>query len=266
MKKYMKHFAVLFIITVVFVGFAIVMSFGKEKPEDYVRGNKECPTERVYDYGDVLSASEEEQLRGLIAKKEDEVGCDIVLVTINDPSINSDYAMMNCADDFYDQNRYGYNKVHGDGVLYLDNWANGYCWFSTCGRAMDEYSEAKIDSLIDKVCENVNDDQYGAYKTYVNSFANTMSGNDDKIPLFMILIVAAIVTIIYAMVGIFQNKGKKTTTAETYVEGGHPVFHDRRDVFVTKHITSRRIESSSGGGGGHVSSGGVSHGGGGGRH
>lgn len=268
MKKYFKHFAVLFIITAVMLVVYIALSVGAGKSKvDYQRNNSDAPAERVYDYADVLSDSEEDKLRELIAEKEEEIGCDIVLVTIDDPAIDSDNAMMNYADDFYDQNYYGYNKVHGDGALYLDNWANGYCWFSTCGRVMSEYSNYEIDGLIEDVCENVNLDQYGAYKTYVNSLANTMSGKSEQIPFWIILLVAAIATAIYVIVGVINNKGKKTTTASTYVAGGNPVFRDKRDIFVTKHVTKRRIESSSGGGGGgHISSGGVSHGGGGGRH
>ena len=150
--------------------------------------------------------------------------------------------------------------------MYLDNYYIGYCWFSTCGRVMDEYSDYEIDELIDEVCEDVNYDPYNAYRTYVNSLANTMSGRGDQIPFGIILLVALVVTIIYVIIGIFNNKGKKTTIASTYVAGGNPMFHDKIDIFVTKHVTKRHIESSSGGGGGHISSGGVSHGGGGGRH
>lgn len=275
MKKYFKHFRFIFIaigiLLVIFIGLKIAS--GSNKTE-YVRTNTQCKqTERVFDYADKLTDEEEEALRELIAEKEDEIGCDIILMTINDPEIGSDYAMMNYADDFYDDNMYGYDEPWGDGAIYLDNWANGYCWFSTCGRVEDEYSMQDINRLLDQVCANVNNDPYGAYVTYVNSLSRTMSneGGYTQMPMSSILLVAFIVTIIYVIYGVCTNKGKKTTTASTYVAGGRPVFNDRRDVFVTKHTTSRHIQrSSSGGGGGggghHISSGGHSHGGGGGRH
>ena len=273
MKKYFRHFCVLFIIIavllVIFIG--VKVATGTEETV-YTRGNDQCvQTERVFDYADQLTDEEEESLRVLIAEKEDEIGCDIVLVTINDPSVASDYDMMNYADDFYDDNMYGYNEPWGDGALYLDNWANGYCWFSTCGGVEYEYSTREIDELITDVCSIVNNDPYRAYKRYVNSLSDTMSGKKDSvIPMSIILVTAVLLTAIYVIIGVSQNKGKKTTTASTYISGGLPVFHDRRDVFLTKHTTSRHIQRSSGGGGGggghHVSSGGHSHGGGGGRH
>lgn len=276
MKNYLRHFRFLFIavgvLLVIFIGMKIAK--GSERKE-YTRTNDQCTeTERVFDYADKLTDAEEEDLRALIAKKEKEVGCDIILVTISDPSIASDYEMMNYADVFYDNHMYGYDEPWGDGALYLDNWANGYCWFSTCGRVETEYSTYEINELIDDVCATVNEDPYKAYRTYVNSLSRTMSGK--AAPVYSMRSVwfnAFIITLIYVIICVYHNKGKKTTTASTYVAGGRPVFNDRRDIFVTKHTTSRRIESSSGssgsrsgGGGHHISSGGHSHGGGGGRH
>ena len=164
---------------------------------------------------------------------------------------------------------YGYDVPWGDGALYLDNWSNGYVWFSTCGRVEYKYSSDMIDDLITDVCYNVNDNPYDAYCTYVNSLSNTMEAKLE-IPLIIFVPMALIAAIIYLIVGLVGNKGKKTTKSTTYVQGGRANFLENRDIFVTKHTTSRKIDtsssSSSGGGGHHVSSGGHSHGGGGGRH
>lgn len=270
MKNYLKHFRIIFIVVgvmlIIFIGVRVATgSLG-----GYERTNNNAPAERVYDYADKLTDEQENKLRALIAKKENEIGCDIVLVTIADPSIDSDNAMMNYADDFYDDNQYGYDAPWGDGALYLDNWANGYCWFSTCGRVERKYSTSDINWLIDDVCQTVNNDPYGAYVTYVNSLSRTMSGKDELLPESFIWAAAIFITVVYIICNVINNKGKKTTTAGTYVPGGIPNFHDKRDIFVTKHTTSRHIQRSSGGGGGggghHISSGGHSHGGGGGRH
>ncbi len=272
MKKYLKHFCFLFIAVGILLVIYIAVFLTKKPAAVYVRTNAQ-EEERVFDYADKLTDEEEEALRELIAEKEVLIGCDIVLVTINDPSIDSDYAIMNYADDFYDEKKYGFNAPWGDGALYLDNWANGYCWFSTCGRVEDRYSSQDIDNLIEEVCLTVNYDPYGAYKTYVESLSRKMSrrGSVDSIPFTYVLGAAFIITFAYVIIGVAHNKGKKTTTANTYVEGGQPLFNDRRDIFITKHTTSRHIDRSSGGGGGgggghHISSGGHSHGGGGGRH
>lgn len=270
MKNYLRHFRFLFIALGILLVIYIAVSATKKPALGYVRTNAQ-EEERVFDYADKLTDAEEDALRELIAEKEIQIGCDIVLVTINDLSVNSDYAMMNYADDFYDERKYGFQKPWGDGALYLDNWANGYCWFSTSGRVEDRYSSQAIDNLIGQVCATVNQDPYDAYRTYVESVSRTMSnqGTLGTIPMMYILGAALIITFGYVLFGLVNNKGKKTTTASTYVAGGQPMFHDRRDIFVTKHTTTRHIQRSSGGGGGgghHISSGGHSHGGGGGRH
>lgn len=277
MKKYLKHFAVLFILfAIVLVVFIVALIMKKPNEEKvYTRTNTQCKTEeRVFDYADVLTDAEEDALRQMIAEKQDEIGCDIVLVTISDPDYAGDNAMMNYADDFYDDNMFGYDEPWGDGALYLDNFlgiGNSYSWFSTCGRVENRYSSSMIYDLIDDICYNVNRDPFGSYQLYINSLANTMSSNsslDVEIPTFAIWGVAALITLIYILVCINRNVGRKTTDANTYVAGGHAQFPDRRDVFISKHTTSRKIQTNSGGGGGghHISSGGHSHGGGGGRH
>lgn len=278
MKKYLKHFAVLFILfAIVLVVFIVALIMKKPNEEKvYTRTNTQCKTEeRVFDYADVLTDDEEDALRQMIAEKQDEIGCDIVLVTISDPDYAGDNAMMNYADDFYDDNMFGYDEPWGDGALYLDNFlgiGNSYSWFSTCGRVENRYSSSMIYDLIDDICYNVNRDPFGSYQLYINSLANTMSSNsslDVEIPTFAIWGVAALITLIYILVCINRNVGRKTTDANTYVAGGHAQFPDQRDVFISKHTTSRKIQTNSGGGGGgghHISSGGFSHGGGGGRH
>ena len=278
MKKYLKHFAVLFILfAIVLVVFIVALIMKKPNEEKvYTRTNTQCKTEeRVFDYADVLTDAEEDALRQMIAEKQDEIGCDIVLVTISDPDYAGDNAMMNYADDFYDDNMFGYDEPWGDGALYLDNFlgiGNSYSWFSTCGRVENRYSSSMIYDLIDDICYNVNRDPFGSYQLYINSLAKTMSSNsslDVEIPTFAIWGVAALITLIYILVCINRNVGRKTTDANTYVAGGHAQFPDQRDVFISKHTTSRKIQTNSGGGGGggqHISSGGFSHGGGGGRH
>ena len=279
MKDYFKRFRFLFIVLGCLIIAAAVLTCVKGIKGSYVRANTECLTEeRVFDYGDLLTDDEEASLRGLIAEREAQTGCDIVLVTLNESVGDSMYALMDYADDFYDENRFGYDKPWGDGVILVDNWYsygnyNGDTWLSTSGRVEERYSTRMINDLLDDVCDIVNVDPYKAYTRYVNDIYKDMSRGRYgglQLPGAVILIIALIVTIGYLLTNISADKAKRTTTAQTYVVNGKSVIRNRQDVFVTKHTTSRRIESSSGGhsggGGHHTSSGGHSHGGGGRHH
>ena len=134
LRQYFKYFKIWFIIAgilaVITIGAAVVHAL-TPKP---VRGNGQEPTERVYDYADMLTEEEEQSLREYIAECEEKIQADIVIVTISesveydlqDPDLpeafhakevgSTDWstAMRDLADNFYDYNNYGYNKVHGN--------------------------------------------------------------------------------------------------------------------------------------------------------
>ncbi len=274
MKEYLKRFWVWYAVALVLAVVYLVLSINADKGAmEYERTNTECLTEeRVFDMADKLSDAEEKELRELISKREKQIGVDIVLVTLDESSLNTDAKMMEFADYFCIENKFGYNKAVGDAVIYVDNWYNGYVWMCTSGKAQARYSSAMIDNVIDKACAVVNRDPYKGYERYVNQVWMDMStklGLGNIITPGAIFIVALIVTVIYLIVNLSGRKGKRTTTAETYIaRDAQPALHNAQDIFVTKHVTRRRIESSSGGGGGggSHSTGGHSFGGGGGRH
>lgn len=272
-KDFLKQFKWMFLVLIItFAVWIFVAVIPKDDTGEgsYTRTNDQCDTtERVFDYADKLTDAEEESLRELIAKRESQIGCDIVLVIIDEPLTKS---LMDYADDFYDNHMYGYDEPWGDGVVYVDNWYDGNVWFSTCGKAEYNYSTSMIDALIDDVTSITNEDPYGAYTSYVNDVYYQMSGKGISsfyLSMPAVLLITLIVTIIYTVTGVAGTKAKRTTTNTTYVPAGHPDMGICNDIFISKHTTHRRIESSSGGGGGgghHRSSGGHSHGGGGGRH
>lgn len=272
MKEYIKRFWIWYVIIAILAVVYLVLSIKDEKGAvTYKRTNTECLTqERVFDMADKLTDSEEEKLRKLIAETEQKIGVDIVLVTLNDASLNTDHKMMEYADYFCIDHKFGYNKAVGDAVIYVDNWHNGYVWMCTSGKAQARYSSSMIDRVIDKACAVVNSNPYKGYERYVNQVGSDMSsklGLGNVITPMAVFLIAFFVALIYLIVNLSGRKGKKTTTPETYVAAnGQPALHNAQDIFVTKHVTRRRIESSSGGGGGSHSTGGHSFGGGGGRH
>lgn len=299
MKQYFKYFSVLYIIFGILLAITAVVFIGQllMKEDVKTRANHECPTERVYDYADVLTDEEEDKLRERIALAEARTQCDLVIVTINESIIdycgyeyntdaNWEDSMMNYADDFYDQNCYGYDKVHGDGALLLDNWylegtseSQAGSWLSTCGAVYDRYSTYMIDDLLDEVYYGLDYGTYRAYLEYIDHIERYMSSDSEKVPLIPFgacFVVALIPAIIFVAIHLKSKEGNKTTNQSTYVDvqkSGNTVFKERRDELIDKRVTSVRIQTSSGGSGGgsrssgrggsHRSSSGVRHGGGG---
>lgn len=297
LRQYFKYFKIWFIIAgilaVITIGAAVVHAL-TPKP---VRGNGQEPTERVYDYADMLTDEEEQSLREYIAECEEKIQADIVIVTISesveydlqDPDLpeafhakevgNTDWstAMRDLADNFYDYNNYGYNKVHGNGVLLLDNSYEGQkgSWLSTCGNVYDYFGDYEIDQALYAVDDYIDESPYRAYKNCISYVTRTMEESQESMPMTFApwILVGLVVALIYAAVNLHQNKAKDTTATNQYVDGKKPKINDTRDQYLRKNVVTRRIEtsSSSGGsshrsgghGGSHRSSSGVSHGGGG---
>lgn len=255
------------------------------------RQNTECTTtERVFDQANVLSEEEEEKLRKLIAKRQAQTGCDIVLVTMNESL--RDYAyerkeyvpeekyVMLYADDFYDAHLFGYDKAQGNGVLLLDNLYReedgyAYSWLCTTGKAEEKYTNGMIDHLLEKSYRWSKVSSYRGYRAYINQFYHDMNGFglvsiNFSVPIIFVL--SLVLAVIFVVCNLGSEAGKKTTTAKTYVKNGKVKMNRKEDRFIRKNVVQHKIESSSGGGrsggggGHHVSGGGVSHGGGGHRH
>lgn len=283
MREYFRYFKWLYIVLAAAALLAVVLHAGHwalAKAADYQRTNTECVTkERVFDNADVLTDKEEEKLRSLIAKREKQTGCDIVLVTLNEPLkeyaravepgvISEEYVRV-YAEQRWENDGFGYDRPDGDGVMLVDNWSREddgmiHTWLCTTGRAMDAYYVEDVDHLLDNVYRYVEKNPYRAYRTYVNDFYHDMMGwnvSHLTVPGFVPWLAGIIAAVIFAAVNWRSKEGKKTTTATTYVAGREPVFRVSQDRFLRKTVTQRKIQTSSGGHGG-----GGSHGGGGGHH
>lgn len=292
MRKYVKSMAIpLTAIAVLLVIYLILFGLNRATSGVYIRKNYLAPSERVYDYANVLSDSEERRLEELIAMREAQIGCDIVLVTLNEPlrefaegysghSLSEEDYVKAYADAFFDEYAYGYSMPYGDCCVFVDNWNRSesrygyaYNWLLTSGRAEDAFSDSMLERVLDDVNAELNENPYEAYKTYVNDIYHYMSGHGlaaERIPFFTIVAIALVISVIYLLVHLSMNKGRRTTLGNTYVNGGRPKVNQMQDLFLTRNVTTRKIQTSSGksggGGGHHTTRGGHSVGGRGGHH
>lgn len=233
------------------------------------RNNDQCIiTERVFDEADKLTDKEEEKLRTLIAKREQQIGADIVLLTINDADLDDSWNLRDYAQDYYEQHYFGWDGANGTGILYVDNWATGDCWLCTTGDAAELLDSDDIDFIIKKTNRTVNTNPYRAYRTMINTAARQMQ-NPSLLHLSprprWVALGAVIAALAFAIFQILGNAGKDTVTSRTYTAEGGVHMNEKQDFFLHAHVDRRRIEKhdSDGGGGGGGTGG---HGGGGGHH
>ena len=288
MKKFVQIFKIPLIIFAVFLVIGIVCKvIADNRPLiEFERGNDQCIEERVFDYADVMTDEEEDELRIIIREAEEACGTDIVIVTL-DESLEAyaksyediigyvepyEYTMV-FADNFYDEGGFGYDMPHGDGVLFVDNWyreSDGgvYSWLSTSGKAMDQLSTDTCESILDMALDYVEDDPAYAYGYLVDLIEDYLNPNirlGDGLGGIVSVFIGLVAGLIFFLANKGGKKGKNTVPAKAYVKNGKSQIREQQDIFITKTVTRRKIETQtrSSGGGSHVSAGGHSHGGGG---
>lgn len=259
--------------------------------------------EKIIDFDDVLTDSEEEELTKLIKKFIEKTNMDMVIVIPNFPysndSENEDYAA-----DFYDYNDYGLDFEKYSGVLFLRNHYDADPFFNiyTFGYAQLFFSYNRLENLLDDIYPDIKSENYvKGFTTFINTMidyydrgipremrnyyvddmgylkqSNSKAYPDFKYEerqfqpswLIYLLISLGITAII---MGILIKKNKmvvKVKTAGEYLNKNSVNINNRKDVFVSSHTSSYTTSSSSGGGGfsSHGGSSGGGHSGGGGRH
>ena len=183
------------------------------------RNNTEC--ERVFDYADKLSDSEEETLRGEIAELEDKVGMDFVVVTMDQYTDLSEYDAdavsydiesntKDIAEKICDYYRFGWEEwpagTYLDGrdastsVVIVANWQenDGYVYLCTAGKAKKRISDSKATSITEYGGKILRSDTLGAFERMMSRTETAMKSSTGGLKFlspficFLVSLVAAI--------------------------------------------------------------------------
>lgn len=291
MNKTMKKFLVtmLVILGIGILCFIMYSVKSKANLKHDARSNEDCMTnERVFDYADKLSDSEEETLRSDIEELENLVGMDVVIVTVDQntdlsefgaSAIGGDieYNTKEIAEKICDTYRFGWEewpdgtylngKDASTSVVIVANWqpTDRYVYLCTSGKARKRISDSKAVSITKYGGKKLREDPFTGFERILKKTKSAMKSSGGGINFLsgpICALVALVAAIIFFAVNYSKKAGKDTTTASTYSKGNAEVL-DRRDIFIRKEVHSVKIQSdsgssgSSGGGGGH--GGGGSH-------
>lgn len=245
-------------------------------------------SEKIYDYAEILSDSEESQLYNSIKSYIETSNMDMVILTVDLPY--SDQQIEDYAADFYDYNDFGIDFDLYSGIIIVRNINsfNRYFNIYTFGNAQLYYPYERCEQILDYIYNDIHAENYlagfgsfisysselyndGIPSNYNNYYVNDMGYLTKRytIPWFLAFIISGVVTSIIMIILISKNKMvKKASIAKEYLDSSSVNYTNRSDNFISTHTTSYTVSSSSGGGGGgsHSGSSGGGHGGGGGRH
>lgn len=212
----------------------------------------------------------------------------------NEFEVNDAYAA-----DFYDYNDFGID-YDMSGILIFRNTAIDPCFGSmyydmyTFGDAQLYFDQSRYDSILDSIYDDLHEENYlDGFSNFIDevdyyissgkpSAMNEYYIDDDgflqkypavyQIPWTVSIVVSSVVTFIIMIILVSKNKMiHKAVDATQYLKNDSIHITNRKDTFVTSHVTSyTESDNDSGGGGGGFSSFGGSSGGGhssgGGRH
>ncbi len=258
--------------------------------------------ERVFDYADILESSQENILAENIEYLQDKHKMDIIILTSSDIDGKSWEAYAN---DFYDENAFGYEQDYGTGIIFLISMdsSNRGITITTSGHAIENFTDLEIEWMYDDIIQYMyNADYYGGCVCFLelvddyvdNSEAAENGYYDEELndwvevkvspwkrafsidSVILRLLISAAVGGIVTLILRSKAKTKTTVNNNTYLQKGGLNYSVRNDAFTGTTEVRRRLPDSSsspsrsgGGGGGrssvHRSSSGRSHGGGGGR-
>lgn len=249
-------------------------------------------SEHIYDFADILTDEEEEDLYKSVQEFINKTGMDMVILT-DAKSYYSDRQNETYATDFYDYNDFGLNIENYSGVLLYRNAyvSDPYYNVYMFGNAQLYYDYDRSEAMLDAIYSDMRSKNYlEAFESFIKIYTNYY---EDGIPSSMknyainsmgfmyqkytypwmwALFVSSISSLIYAIVFIGRNKMvKKAREAKDYLNDEDVDMYKTVDQFIRTHTSSYTTSSSSGssgGGGGHSSGGssGMGHSSGGGRH
>jgi len=221
----------------------------------------------ILDAYEALTADEEESLLSQIENIRDQYAFEVVIVITDqlDGKNSRDYA-----DDYYDASGYGMDDENS-GILMLVNMDEGEVWLSTTGRAIEIFTDSRIDAMTDKIAAQLSEDAF--YKSgvvfledvslYLESGVPqgqvTVDGDDDyeiapknyfeKVMQLMLtpwVYLAALVISIGTTIGLSMNSsGKKTTHFQTYEEEGSFDLRRSEDTYLRETVSKTAIPKDS---------------------
>ena len=122
-------------------------------------------TSRVNDYADILSDEEEQALLDKVNALSESLEFDIVILTTN--SLDGKTAEQ-YADDFYDQNGFGYGNEKDGALMLLDMGERAYA-ISTSGYGITALTDYGLDEIVREMMSDLSSGNYaGAFNTFAD--------------------------------------------------------------------------------------------------
>lgn len=219
--------------------------------------------QRIYDYANLLSDEEVENLEELAYEHSQKRETDFIIVTSPDADGKD---VKKYVQDFYDEMALGFGKPHGNAAILGIDMDNRDFYLAGFYKAEERLDDSRLDLINDKITPYLaNDNYYDAFALFIETgsrYIRFMPGVNPESALFNTgsQIFLAIVIALVVVWRMARNSGGKVTVNERTYAGDFKVLK-RKDVFLSKNVTKRRKPKNNNNGSGRGGGGGVTRGG-----
>ncbi len=217
---------------------------------------------RVIDMADLLTPAEEEALLATLNEISERQAMEVTVATTDDLE---DLTVTEYADLLYEES-FGKDT---DGILLLVSMETSDWWISTCGEAIDAFSDGDIDDIGNAIKPYLSDGDFaGAFEKYAKLCDEIITEYKDDSLSWIWIPICLVIGLVVALIAVGNMKSKLKTVrpqraAQSYVKKGSMNVSQSRDLFLYSKVT--RTEKPKDDSSTHTSSSGTTHGGGGGK-
>lgn len=236
-----------------------------------VVASAETKDSRLVDGADLLSSSEETEILARLDEISKKYEYDVVIVTQEDIGDSTEEEF---ADDYYDNNGYGFGDKYTGLLLLIAFDEEGGMWhITTCGDAINAFTDSNIESIGSEMEFSLSSKDYAAaFNTFIDECDYYINGYVNGFPFETgrNLVISIVIGFIFAYIVTSSMKGKLKSVklqknATSYVKSGSLNVTTSRDFFLYSEVKAVEKKSDDDKSSTHTSSSGREHGGGGGR-
>lgn len=211
------------------------------------------------DEAGLLGAGERSRLEDTLEELSEAWDLDVVVVTV-DSLAGED--IQDYADDWYD-----YGGYRPDGILLLVAMYDREVAISTKGKAIDIFSDSRIDRILDDVAQYLSDEEYYEAFTCYADLCGEYIQSDSEFSVGKSLLISVVIGFVVAFIATSVMKSQlKTVRAKSgateYVTQGSMKLTQSRDLYLYSNVSRVPRPKSNSGSSTHTSSSGSRHGGG----
>lgn len=218
----------------------------------------QAENKHVYDFANLLSDSEINELEQSAAQYSDESEIHFIILTGDEEHLDG-RDVVKYMGDFYDEEAPGFDQAHGDTAMLTIDIANREVFLSAFGeRPMKYLDDDRLTQIREQITADLTAGRY--YDASIKFFEKVERYlevhpllNPDGVYLkfwFQVLIACLIGSVVVGSM-LFNLGGRVTVNHQTYFDPKHSRIRARHDRYLRKTVTRTRIpkNNSSGGGG-----------------